>query len=103
MKRFLLASLLGMSAAAVALPAVAQLGGGRGERMARPGHFPQDRPHFHQERPQPPQGQQFAGQQGHEMPAGGGRMSPEERRQLRRDINEAGRDLYPPRERPPRH
>ena len=28
-----------------------------------------------------------------------GRMSPEERRQLRRDINEAGRDLYrhPPR------
>ena len=24
-----------------------------------------------------------------------GRMSPEERRQLRRDINEAGRELYP--------
>lgn len=30
-------------------------------------------------------------------PAGGGRMSPEERRQLRRDVHEAGRDLYPER------
>ncbi|MDP1735739.1 MAG: hypothetical protein Q8L44_15395 [Sulfuritalea sp.] len=25
---------------------------------------------------------------------GGGRLSPEERRQLRRDVHEAGRDLY---------
>lgn len=30
---------------------------------------------------------------------GGGRLSPEERRQLRRDVHEAGRDLYPERER----
>lgn len=28
---------------------------------------------------------------------GGGRMSPDERRQLRRDVQEAGRDLYPER------
>lgn len=27
-------------------------------------------------------------------PGGGGRLSPEERRQLRRDVHEAGRDLY---------
>lgn len=27
-------------------------------------------------------------------PVGGNRMSPEERRQLRRDVHEAGRDLY---------
>lgn len=27
-------------------------------------------------------------------PGGGARLSPEERRQLRRDVNEAGRDLY---------
>lgn len=28
---------------------------------------------------------------------GGGRLSPEERRQLRRDVHEAGRDIYPDR------
>ena len=30
-------------------------------------------------------------------PDGAGRMSPEERRQLRRDVHEAGRDIYPDR------
>jgi len=30
-------------------------------------------------------------------PSGGGRLSPEERRQLRRDVHDAGRDLYPDR------
>jgi hypothetical protein len=30
-------------------------------------------------------------------PGGGNRLSPEERRQLRRDVNQAGRDLYPDR------
>lgn len=30
-------------------------------------------------------------------PGGGNRLSPEERRQLRRDVHEAGRDLYPER------
>jgi hypothetical protein len=30
-------------------------------------------------------------------PAGGSRLSPEERRQLRRDVHEAGRDIYPDR------
>lgn len=30
-------------------------------------------------------------------PSGGNRLSPEERRQLRRDVHEAGRDLYPDR------
>jgi len=31
---------------------------------------------------------------------GRGRLSPEERRQLRRDVHDAGRDLYPDRMRP---
>jgi hypothetical protein len=35
-----------------------------------------------------------------EAAPGGGRLSPEERRQLRRDVHEAGRDLYADR---PRH
>lgn len=30
-----------------------------------------------------------------EPPGGGNRLSPEERRQLRRDVHEAGRELYP--------
>ena len=30
-----------------------------------------------------------------EPPGGGNRLSPEERRQLRRDVQEAGRELYP--------
>ena len=30
-------------------------------------------------------------------PPGGNRLSPEERRQLRRDVHDAGRDLYPDR------
>ncbi len=30
-------------------------------------------------------------------PSGGNRLSPEERRQLRRDVHDAGRDLYPDR------
>jgi uncharacterized membrane protein len=34
-----------------------------------------------------------------ELAPGGGRLTPEERRQLRRDVHEAGRDLYPDRER----
>ena len=33
---------------------------------------------------------------------GARRLSPEERRQLRRDVHEAGRDLYPDRARPGR-
>jgi hypothetical protein len=31
------------------------------------------------------------------MQDGGNRLSPEERRQLRRDVHDAGRDLYPDR------
>lgn len=30
-----------------------------------------------------------------EPPGGGNRLSPEERRQLRRDVHQAGRELYP--------
>lgn len=30
-----------------------------------------------------------------DLPGGANRMSPEERRQLRRDVHEAGRELYP--------
>jgi hypothetical protein len=33
------------------------------------------------------------------VPGGGNRLSPEERRQLRRDVHDAGRDLYLDRER----
>ena len=63
-------------------PPIPQRHGGR-EREAPP------------QRPdQPPQDMQ---RQEFQQP---GRMSPEERRQLRRDINEAGRELYP---RGPRH
>jgi uncharacterized membrane protein len=36
------------------------------------------------------------------VPGGGNRLSPEERRQLRRDVHDAGRDLYLDRERPGR-
>ncbi len=35
-----------------------------------------------------------------ENPAAPGRMSPEERRRLRRDIHEAGREIYRPEHRP---
>ncbi|MCX7155081.1 MAG: hypothetical protein NTW45_01385 [Rhodocyclales bacterium] len=35
-------------------------------------------------------------------PGGGNRLSPEERRQLRRDVHDAGRDLYPGRMAPGR-
>jgi uncharacterized membrane protein len=37
--------------------------------------------------------QQFSLRDG-SAPAGGHRLSPEERRQLRRDVHDAGRDLY---------
>lgn len=43
--------------------------------------------------PQPPQREADGGGQPREP----NRMSPEERRQLRRDIHDAGRDLYPER------
>jgi len=36
------------------------------------------------------------------LPGRGSRMSPEERRQLRRDVHDAGRDLYPGRMAPGR-
>ncbi len=45
--------------------------------------------------PQPGFGREESGDAGP-----GGRMSPEERRQLRRDIQDARRDLYPHRPRP---
>lgn len=56
------------------------------------------------ERGHPREGRQFEPQQQPansfapaEDPRRGGRMTPEERRELRRQINEAGRDLYVPR------
>ncbi len=41
-------------------------------------------------------------QQGEDPGRRGGRLSPEERRQLRRDVHQAGRDLYPERTGPGR-
>lgn len=43
---------------------------------------------------QQPQRQQESNRQGQQ---GQQRMSPDERRQLRRDLHDAGRDVYPPR------
>ena len=95
MKRIVLSSLAGMLVLAVAWPASAQPGG-------------RERPHRRErveqaerERPAHPHARVQA-QSADESSAPPARMSREERRQLRRDIHEAGRDLYPPhRERPP--
>jgi len=92
MKR-LLASAFATCMLCAAVPAAAEPPGPRGERMARPeGAAPA------RERLRPPareaswpQRQRRA--EGQEE-QGGGRMSPEERRQLRRDISAHGRDIY---------
>ena len=66
-----------------------------GGRHAREGGRPQGGPL----QPQPPRdfqrGYSPSGERRENM--GPQRLSPDERRQLRRDIQDAGRDLYPPR------
>jgi len=90
MKR-LVATVLTLCALCAAWPAAAQQPGPRGERMARPEGAAGGAPA--RERMRPPAREaawpQRTGQEDH-----GGRMSPEERRQLRRDINAHGRDIY---------
>jgi len=100
MKRLVL--IAGIAAAlAAAVPAHAQPapgpgGGGRGmEPPARP--LPQPPP---QRDPMPPQ-RDFHGGRDAQDPRRG-HMSPEERRQLRRDIGDHGRDVYRGRRPPPR-
>lgn len=102
--------LLGLlTALSIALPAMAQQEG------RRSGHFAQDRNaegmrqsmqrrhemksqdgkserHMGKDAPPERQAAEQKAHQGHEQ--GRERLSPEERRQLRRDINAAGRDIY---------
>lgn len=69
--------------------------GARGERMARPEGATGAMPARERVRPPardanwPQRQRRVEGQEDH-----GGRMSPEERRQLRRDISAHGRDIY---------
>jgi hypothetical protein len=72
-------------------------GGRHGERFADPGSMPPMMPGQGFERPMRPEFRR-------DEPPAFGRMSPEERRQLRRDIRDAGEGLYrrPMREMPPR-
>ncbi len=78
--------LVGALAFLAVAPACAGPGGGHGRRFAEPGGMPMfSRP---MERPMRP-----AEFRRDELPMSG-RMSPEERRQLRRDIRSAGDDLY---------
>lgn len=79
--------------AALALPVQAQQGQGGGARFARPGPA----------RPAPPQQipARDAGMQ-QAMPQRDPRMTPDERRQLRRDVHDHGRDIYRDRSAPRR-
>jgi len=94
MKR-LLATTFALCVLCLAGPAAAEPGS-RGERAARPDGSSGAAPARERMRPPArdaawPQRQRRAeGQEDH----GSGRMSPEERRQLRRDISVHGRDIY---------
>lgn len=65
----------------------------REARQAQQGQH-ENRRFEQQQQQQQQQAPAFAPQ---EDPRRGGRMTPDERRELRRQINEAGRDLYAPR------
>ena len=82
--------LVGLIAAAAAVPAHADP---RGQRLHR----------FLQERRQVQQDQRDLRRDPQQELPGRGRLTPEERRQLRRDIRDAGQDLYrrPPPPPPP--
>src|SRR4051812_34932215 len=87
MMRFMAAALAAFLT--TTMPAAAQqppgpVGRDRPERQER-----QDAPRDRGERP-PPREAAWPGADGH----GGGRLSPQEREQLRRDINAHGRDIY---------
>jgi hypothetical protein len=76
---------------------------GRGERGARFQLPPQDRDPrsdaraYEEQRRMQQQYQQEQRQEQRDPRRGSGRLTPDERRDLRRQINEAGIDLYPPR------
>ncbi|AWG45873.1 MULTISPECIES: hypothetical protein [unclassified Massilia] len=108
------ALVLGASGAALAQqygdrrddPAMQQQGGRGAEHERSGGRFqlPQERdPRYdvrayeEQRRMQQYQQQQQQQQDQRDARRGSGRMTPDERRDLRRQINEAGMDLYPPR------
>lgn len=97
MKR-LLATVFALCMLCTAWPAAAQQPGSRGERMARPEGGTGPGPARERVRPPareaawPQRPQRAEGQDEHG--GTGGRMSPEERRQLRRDISSHGRDIY---------
>lgn len=74
-----------LTAIAAALPAQAQMR----DREPRSQRFPDERPL--QVLPAPPQPREFRRDE-YPLP---GQLTPEERRQLRRDIRNAGQDLYP--------
>jgi hypothetical protein len=93
--RSALVLLLLLSAATLPAHAFPGGGGGRGGWMQvkdRPQQPQRDR-QFQQPQRQPDADRH--GQQGQQQ--GQQRMSPDERRQLRRDLHDAGRDVYPPR------
>lgn len=96
MKRLL--SLAGILVAlAASLPAHAQPGGDNSRRFERFQQQREIRRQREDRREQSFQRRQEDGQQGEGRP---GRLTPEERQQLRRDIREHGRDVY--RDRPRR-
>lgn len=94
MKR-LMATTFALCMLCAAGPAAAEPGQ-RGERMARPEGATAAAPARERLRPPareaawPQRQRRVEGQEEH----GSGRMSPEERRQLRRDISSHGRDIY---------
>lgn len=90
--RLLLAAVLAL---AVLPPAAA--GDPGGFRLQRDGAG--DRP---QRPPRPPQDGGAWAPRRDEAPPPPQRLTPDERRQLRRDVHDAGRDLYPPRRDPRR-
>ena len=75
---------------------------GRGERGGRLQMSPERDPRYdvrayEEQRRMQQQLQQQQQQEQRDARRGSGRMTPDERRDLRRQINEAGMDLYPPR------
>ena len=75
----------------------------RAERLAIPSHVepPREQQRMYEqqraieERRQAVQMQQYEGGGGRESGRRGGRLTPDEKRELRRQVNEAGMDIYP--------
>lgn len=86
-----LAALGGLLATEAGAQGIGRPARGRGMEGGRPPHV---QPGSQYQALQPPQGDDTARR--------GGRLTPEERRQLRRDVHQAGRDLYPERPSPGR-